>query len=43
MLSLAWLVGFAVVVELCVRERGRLLSFWLACAFSWHLDAFAAD
>jgi hypothetical protein len=23
-------------------ERGKLLSYWLACAFSWHLDAFAA-
>ena len=33
----------AVVVELYVSVVGCwLLSFWLACAFSWHLDAFAA-
>ena len=23
-------------------ERRRLLSYWLACSFSWHLDTFVA-
>jgi hypothetical protein len=40
MLSLAWLVGVAVVGELC--EYGRLLSYWQACALSWHPDLFVA-
>jgi hypothetical protein len=30
-----------VVVELCVTH-GRLLSYWLACALSWHPDLFVA-
>ena len=39
MLSLAWLVGVAVVVELCVIVHG---SHEHECALSWHLDLFVA-
>ena len=45
MLSLAWLVWVAEVVELCVSVVGcyfYLLACWLACALSWHLDIFVA-
>ena len=41
MLSLAWLVGVAVVVELCVSMVG-CYQYWLACALSWHSDIFVA-
>ena len=42
MLSLAWLVWVAVVVELCVSMVGCYL-YWLACALSWHPDIFVAS
>ena len=41
MLSLAWLVWVAVVVELSVSVVG-CYPYWLACALSWHQDMFVA-
>ena len=41
MLSLAWLVWVAVVVELCVSMVG-CYQYWLACALLWHPDIVVA-
>ena len=40
--ALACVVGWVRCGCWDMCEPGRLLSYWLACALSWHLDLFVA-